>query len=79
MAYLLPEMVTDLGLREGEKWKSEAHKTVAENIVIGSPLVDSRSKLMDVVARVQKIPDDRIKKVTMKELITEFGFSAFLE
>lgn len=79
MAYLVPEMVTELGLEEGEEWKSKVHKTVAENIVLGNPLIDSRDKLMDVVARVQKIPDDRIKKVTAGELVTEFGFSGFLE
>jgi len=70
--YLMPDMI-DMGVEEGGKFPSEAHRTVCINVVIGRPGFDQLDHMIDVIKAVNKIPNHRIKNVTIGDLINEFN------
>lgn len=70
--YLLPDMI-DMGLKDGERFKSEDHRTVCINIVIGRPGLDHLDQMVDVVSAVNAIPTNRIKTVTLEDCKKEFN------
>lgn len=69
--YMLDEMI-EMGLEEGQKWPSPAHREVACNLALCNPMVTNRSTLTDIVQKVRKIPKSKIKTVTMAGL-QEYG------
>ena len=71
--YMLPDMI-DLGFQHDEepKWTSEDHKTVAMNVCLCNPRVTTRDSLIDMVAKINKIPQERIRTVTLNDLRDEF-------
>lgn len=75
--YIVPSMIA-LGFADGvERWPSKAHKQVAMNLALCNPMVKTRDSLMHVVACVNKIPAERIEKITFAEL-SEFGLESFV-
>ena len=72
--YTMPEMI-NMGLNENEKWVSNAHKKVAQTLLLCNPLITTRDKLINGVAKIQSIPKKRIKTITRQELVSEFEFS----
>jgi hypothetical protein len=71
--YLTEEFI-DLGLPEGAQWPSPAHRAVAINLFIQNPAIRGRDMLQEGVAKVLKIPNGKIKKVTFKDL-PKYGFN----
>lgn len=71
--YMMESMI-DMGLEEGQKWPTSAHKAVACNLALCNPLVKNRDTLTDIVQKVCKIPKSEIKTVTMAEL-PKYGLS----
>jgi len=69
--YLIPSMI-ELGLKEGETFKSSAHMKVAQNYVIGNPNINTVDQMRYIVQCIQKIPMNRIKKITFKQFEDEF-------
>lgn len=65
--YCLPDMV-DLGLRKGETWPTDAHRKVAEALAIGEPSIRTRDQMISLVGKINSIPADKIKLVTMADL-----------
>lgn len=70
--YLLPEFV-DHGLKNEERWPSEAHRKVAIAAAIGNGRVTTMDALQEVVRCVIQVPLDRIKTITFEELANEFN------
>jgi len=70
--YAFPEMI-DMGLQEGQKWTSSAHKQVASSIGLCNSNVTTRDCLTDIVQSILKVPQERIKLITIRELYNEFG------
>ena len=66
--YGFEEMI-EMGLREGETWKSDAHRVVAVNMLILNPRITTRDLLMEGVSVINQIPDDQIRKVTVNDLV----------
>ncbi len=60
----------DRGIK-GE-WKSPEHRTVAINLAICNPKVNSMNKLIEVCTAINNIPHNRIKLVTLEDCITEY-------
>lgn len=54
------------------QWKSPEHRTVAINLAICNPKVNSLDKLTEVCEAVNNIPQDRIKTGTVADCITDF-------
>ena len=71
--YMLEEMI-DLGLEDGQKWPSPAHRIVAANLALCNPQVTSRDTLTSIVQKVRKIPKSKIKTVTHAEL-SKYGLT----
>lgn len=71
--YLIPDMI-DMGLPEGAKWPTPAHRQVAINLFIQNPAIKGMDMLCEGVAKVLKIPNGKIKKVTFKDL-PKYGFN----
>lgn len=67
--YILPSMI-DLGC---DNWASEDHRKVAKIVGLCNPKVTSRDKLTEVCEAINKVPQDRIRKVTLVDLATEFN------
>lgn len=62
-----------MGLKEGQEFPSEDHKTVAQTIGLCNRNVFDADTLMEIVQSVIKVPVDRIRTVTAMELCEEFG------
>ena len=73
--YCIPEMITNFGLEEGQQWKSDVHRTVAENVCIGRPNINTRSKLMEAVAWINSQDEDFLRTATVGNLV-DAGFPA---
>lgn len=69
--YMLDDMI-DMGLKEGQKWPSKAHREVAAALAICNSAITTRDDLTNVVQKVCAIPKARIKKVTRADL-PEYG------
>jgi len=65
--YMLESMI-EMGLKDGQKWPSKAHRAVALNLAICNPLIKTRDDLMSVVGKVCEIPKLEIKKVKYEDL-----------
>lgn len=69
--YILESMI-DLGLKENQTFPSEDHKAVAMTLGLCNPHVKTRSTLTDIVQAVCKVPAERIKTITLDEIVNEF-------
>lgn len=69
--YILPHAI-NFGLKDGQKWPSEAHEYVAKTFGLCNPSVCTLTDLMEVVQAVIAIPLDRIESVTLEECRGEF-------
>ncbi len=69
--YAFPEMI-NIGLKEGQEFPSEDHKTVAQNIGLCNSNVHDATTLTEIVQSVIRVPADRIRTVTILELFEEF-------
>lgn len=65
--YIFPEMI-QLGLSDGQRWPSPAHKKVAQTVCLCNPRVRSRDTLQNMVEKINAIPKDKIKLVTLGDL-----------
>lgn len=65
--YMLNDMI-DMGLKDRQKWPSDAHRVVAQNIALCNPQITTRDALTQVVQKVCKIPKSKIKTVTLAEM-----------
>ena len=70
--YYFDEMI-DLGLKENQKFPTEAHKTVAQTIALRNPQVTNKGLLTEIVQSVLSVPESRIKKITLEQLFDEFN------
>lgn len=66
--YIFNDMI-DMGLKEGETWKSDIHKKVAQNCLLCNPRIHTRDALTEGVGIINSIPDDKIKLVTAIDLM----------
>lgn len=71
--YMMADMI-DMGLEDGQKWPTPAHREVACNLALCNPMVTRRDDLTAIVQKVLKIPKSKIKMVTMTGL-PEYGLS----
>jgi len=69
--YCLESMI-DLGLKKGQIFPSEEHKAVAMTLGLCNPHVTNRTTLIEIVQAVCNVPTERIKIVTLDEMIKEF-------
>jgi hypothetical protein len=69
--YIIDNMI-DMGLPEGENWTSNSHREVAKVIGLCNSRITNRTSLMEVCQKINKIPQDRIEKVTFVDLASEF-------
>ena len=65
--YLIPDMI-DMGLSESEDWPTLYHRQVAINLFIGNPNVNTRTELQTGVNKIIKIPNNKIKQITIEDL-----------
>lgn len=72
--YMLPEMI-NMGLKSNglfgrvrQKFPTEDHRIVAENLALCNDLVFTRDALTEIVQEVIKIPVDKIKTIKLQEL-----------
>jgi hypothetical protein len=70
---MLDDMI-DLGLKDGQKWPSKAHREVAAALAICNSSITDRGTLTDVVQKVCTVPKSRIKTVTRADL-AEYGLN----
>lgn len=69
--YIFPEMI-NLGLKEEEDWTSEDHKKVASTVLLGNSNINTRDRLTDAVGKINKIPMEEIKLVTIDDLMKKY-------
>ena len=62
--YAFPEMLE----MTKQEWPTEAHKIVAELVLIGNSRYYTLTELMEGAAIIAAIPNDRIKLVTASDL-----------
>ncbi len=68
MAYLFEEMIDTLGFEDGKPhWTSDDHRHVAVFCLLGNPHI--RSTLMECVASINAIPQDKIRSITVGEVV----------
>jgi len=70
--YVFPTMI-NLGLEENQLFPTGAHKHVASRIALRNSNVTNRDTLTEIVQAVLRVPTDRIKEVTLRQLIDEFN------
>jgi hypothetical protein len=58
----------DIGLKKGEKWASKVHRVVAQNALLCNPRITTCDCLQYNVSLINKIPKEKIKKVTVRDL-----------
>lgn len=71
--YILDSMIS-WGLKEGEKFTSLAHEKVAQKICLCNPNITTKDQLTESISIINSIPVDRIKTLTVHELVGEFKF-----
>lgn len=71
--YIFPKMLEMTNVT----FKSEAHRKVAENILLCNPLVTTMNSLTDGCEKINKIPKTKIKEVTLADL-PKYGLSLFV-
>jgi hypothetical protein len=65
--YMIDSMI-EMGLKEGQKWPTPAHRKVACALALCNPMVHTRDQLNDIVQKVIKIPKKDIKKIGFYDL-----------
>jgi len=70
--YLVENMI-ELGLLEGQKFPTKAHKKVAQAIALCNPNVRNRDTLTDIVQAVLKVPTAKIKTIPYEKLVDKYG------
>jgi hypothetical protein len=70
--YLIDSMI-DLGLKDGQKWPSTAHRKVAQAVAIANSRVTTRDSLTVICQAVIAIPKAAIKSVSFAELTDVYG------
>ena len=70
--YILPHMI-EIGLKDGEKFNSEDHRFVAVSFGIANPQVTTKDQLINIVQAVQRVPQDKIREVSMVDLCEKYG------
>ena len=66
--YVFDDMVEAIALKEIKEWTSPAHRTVCLTICVQNPNVFSAQKVIENAKIINKIPQDRIEKVTPGDL-----------
>lgn len=66
--YIFDEIVEGIALQKIRKWSSKVHKHILLTICVQNPNVFTADKVCSNAEIVNKIPKDRIKKVTMVDL-----------
>jgi len=69
--YIMNDML-EMGLEDGEEWPSDHHRDIAAFVCLCNPRINTRDLLMENVSIVNKIPAEKIKKITPLDL-TELG------
>ena len=69
--YFAPAFV-DAGLKKGQFWPSPEHRQVAGVIILGNPNVVKQETIEKVVQAILQVPKQRIKKISYKQLVSEF-------
>jgi hypothetical protein len=59
----------EMGLEEGESWKSEIHRQVSINALIQNPRVFTKDKMVRNVKIINSIPEDKIEDITISGLL----------
>jgi len=67
------EGLIELGLEEGQTFPSTTHRVVAGTLALGNSRVNCCDSMKRIVQAVIRVPQDRIKTVTINELWEEFG------
>jgi hypothetical protein len=75
--YLVSDLI-DLGLPQGAQWPTPSHRLVAINLFIRNPAIKGMDMLQEGVAKVLKIPNGKIKKITFKDL-PKYGFKVGIQ
>jgi S-adenosylmethionine/arginine decarboxylase-like enzyme len=65
--YMIDDMI-DMGLEDGQKWPTKAHRAVAQNLALCNPMITTRDALTEIVQKVCSIPKTEIKKVKFTDL-----------
>lgn len=65
--YIMESMI-EMGLRDGQKWPTKAHRQVACNLALCNPVVTNRDTLTEIVQKVCKIPKAEIKTLKWADL-----------
>jgi hypothetical protein len=66
--YIIEKFV-ELGLEEGEEWKSPLHRQVAVDCLIQNPRVFTAEKLRRNVKIINSIPEDKMQKLSVGDLL----------
>jgi len=66
--YAFDNMI-EIGLPEGATWPSDDHRAVAQKLCIGNPKVFTAELMRAVVAVVLAIPENKIRSVTLHDLV----------
>lgn len=70
--YMMDNMI-DIGLPDGKDWPTKAHRIVAKHVGLCNPRVTNRDALTEVVSSVLSIPNDAIEKVSLIDLVEDYG------
>lgn len=63
------ERMIEMGLEEGESWKTPLHRRVSINTLIQNPRVFTKDKMMRNVKIINSIPEDEIEDITISGLL----------
>jgi len=61
--YCFPEML-ELGLK-GKPWKSDAHRVVAEKLLLANPRINTLQLMIDNLAIIQSLSEEKVKRITL--------------
>ncbi|MDD5651628.1 MAG: hypothetical protein PHF86_14635 [Candidatus Nanoarchaeia archaeon] len=74
--YIIPDLI-NLGLKDDQQWPTEAHKVVAQNLLLCRPEINDRDILIQCVQIILTVPIEKIETITLEELIKDYNFPAF--
>jgi hypothetical protein len=66
--YAMPGM-EDIGLKKGQEWPTEAHRDVAQKLCLCNQNIFTAEVLQQVVQAIIKVPNDKIKQITLEQLV----------
>lgn len=70
--YMMDDMI-DIGLPDDKVWPTKAHRVVAQQVGLCNPRVTTRDALTRIVSSVLSIPNDKIEKVSLIDLVKVYG------